>query len=79
MCCADISVCVLLVMWSTWNSFDFPILIRNLSMSDNNSSQNHYFGAYISIGQIPRNGLTWGLCLQQWGSHYYIFKKNISN
>ena len=28
-------------------------------------------------GQIPRNGLTWGLCLQQWGSHYYKLKKKI--
>ena len=27
--------------------------------------------------QIPRNGLTLGSCLQQWGSHYYIIKKKV--
>ena len=26
----------------------------------------------VQAGQIPRNGLTLGSCLQQWGSHYYM-------
>ena len=61
------------------NALCLYVLVMKDPPDVNNHTKIYKFGILLCplllCGQIPRNGLTWGSCLQQWGSHYYIILK----